>query len=146
MILSLNCSRKGLLCYIHLRMLADKVHFLIHGLYALHVCSCIVGQLNLLATADALCTPVEVTHVYRASYLACNCVEACLPSSYRLACSFWCKRKMNHLAGFHLLDDAEDDVAASLSVNRYAAHLAEKPSERSPEEFSFHHAVRLSAH
>ena len=122
-------------------MLADKVHFLVEGLDALHVGSCIVGQLDLLAAADALCAPVEISHIHRAANLAGNCVETGLPSLYRLTCSLRCKCKVHYLACLHLPDDAEDNVAASLSVNRNTSELTEKPSERAPEELSFYHAV-----
>ena len=92
-------------------MLADKVHILIHLLYALHVCSCIICQLNLVATADALCTPVEISHIYRTSYFAGDCVEAGLPSFHRLAGSFRSKCQVDYFACLHLFDDAEDNVA-----------------------------------
>ena len=108
------------MCNVHFRMLADKVHFLIHCLYALHVRSCVVSQLYLLAAADALCAPIEVTHVYGTSYFAGNCVEASLPSSDRLACSFRSKRKVYYLTCLHFLDHAQNDIAASLSVYRYS--------------------------
>ena len=127
-------------------MFSDKMHLLIEGLDALHVGSCIVSQLDLLAAADALCTPVEVSHVYWASDLAGDCVESCLPSLYRLACSLRCKCKVHYLAGLHFPDDAEDNVAASLSVNRDTSELTEKPSERTPEELSLYHAVRLATY
>ena len=127
-------------------MLADKVHLLIQCLYALHVCSGIVSQLDLVAAADTLCAPIEIAHVYRTSYFAGDCVETGLPSSDRLACSFRCKCKVDDLACLHLLDDAEDNIAASLSVYRDSSKLAEKPSERSPEQLTLHHAVRLAAY
>ena len=127
-------------------MLSDKVHFLIEGLDALHVGSCIVSQLDLMSAADTLSAPVEIPHVYRASYLACDSVETCLPSLYRLACAFRCKCKMYYLARLHLLYHAEGNVAASLSVYRDASKLAQKPSKRPPEHFSFNHAVRLAAY
>ena len=133
------------MCNVHFRMLADKVHFLIHCLYALHVRSCVVSQLYLLAAADALCAPVEVAHVYWAAYLAGDCVEAGLPSFDRLACSFRSKRKVYYLTCLHFLDHAQNDIAASLSVYRYSTELAQKPSEWSPEKFSLYHAIRLTA-
>ena len=126
-------------------MFSDKMHLLIEGLDALHVGSCIVSQLDLLAAADALCAPVEITHVYRTSDLAGDCVESCLPSLHRLTCSFRCECKVHYLAGLHLPDDAEDNVAASFSVYRDTSELTEKPSERPPEKLSFYHAVRLAA-
>ena len=127
-------------------MFSDKVHLLVEGLYALHVCSCIICQLNLVATADALCAPVEISHVNRTSNFAGDCVEAGLPSFYRLACSFWSKCQVDYLACLHFLDDTEDNVAASLSINRDTSKLAEQPSERTPEKLTFHHAVRLAAY
>ena len=127
-------------------MFSDKVHFLIEGLDALHVGSCIFSQLDLLAAADALCAPVEISHIHRAANLAGNCVETGLPSLYRLTCSLRCKCKVHYLAGLHFPDDAEDNVAASLSVHRDTAKLSQKPSERSDKHFTFYHAVRLSAH
>ena len=127
-------------------MLSDKVHLLIQLLYALHVCSSIVCQLYLMAAADALCAPVEITHVYRASHFAGDCMESGLPSFYRLACSFRSEREVYDLACLHLLDYAEDNVAASLSVDRDASKLTEQPSERAPEKLTFHHAVRLAAY
>ena len=133
------------MCDVHFRMFADKVHLLIQCLYALHVCSCIVSQLDLVAATDALCAPVEVSHVYRATYFMGDSVEACLPSLARLTCAFRCKCKVYYLACLHFLDYAEDDVAASLSVHRNASELAQKPSEWSPEKFSLYHAVRLTA-
>ena len=133
------------MCNVHLRMLADEVHFLVHCLDAYYVCSCVVCQLNLMAAADTLCAPVEITHVYRTSHLACDSMETCLPSLDRLTCTFRCECKVNDLLRLHLLDDAESDVATSFSVYRDSSHLAEKPSERAPEKLSLDHAVRLSA-
>ena len=127
-------------------MLADQVHFLIHLLYALHVGSCVVCQLNLVAAADTFCAPVEISHVNRTSYLAGDCVETGLPSFHRLACSFRSKCQVHDLACLHLPDYAEDNVAASLSVDRDASKLTEQPSERAPEKLTFHHAVRLAAY
>ena len=134
------------MCDVHFRMFADKVHLLIQCLYALHVCSCIVSQLDLVAATDALCAPVEVAHVYRATYLAGDCVEAGLPSFDRLTCSFWSKCKVHNLTCLHFLDHAQNYIAASLSVYRDSSELALKPSEWSPEKFSLYHAVRLTAH
>ena len=54
--------------------------------------------------------------------------------------------KVNHVLALHLLDHAQGNVAASFAVNRNTTHLAEKPSERTPEEFALHHAVRLAAY
>ena len=132
--------------YVHLRMFCDKVHFLIKFLYSGHVRSCIFGEFHLLSSADALGSPVEITHVYRASYLSCDGVESCLPALYRLACAFRSKGQMDGLLCLHLLDYAERGIAASLSVHRDASHLAEQPTERAPEQFSLDHAVRLSAY
>ena len=127
-------------------MLSDKVHIFIQLLYALHIGSCIVSQLDLVAAADTLCAPIEIAHVYRTSYFAGDCVETGLPSFYRLACSLRSEREVYDLACLHLLDYAEDYVAASLPVNRDTSELAEKPSERAPEKLTFHHAVRLAAY
>ena len=132
--------------YVHLRMFCDKVHFLIKCLYPCHVSSCVIGKFHLLSSADALGAPVEVAHVYRAANLSCDGVESCLPTFYRLACAFWSQCQMDDLLCLHLLDYAECDIAASLSVHRDASHLAEQPSERAPEQFAFDHAVRLSAY
>ena len=90
--------------------------------------------------------PVEVSHVHRTSHLACDGVESCLPALYRLAGTLRCKSKMGNGKTLHLLDHAEGHVASPLSVHRDASQLAEQPSQRTPEQFSLHHAVRLSAH
>jgi hypothetical protein len=73
-------------------------------------------------------------------------VESGLPTLHRLAGSLWCKSKVYYLLGLHLSDDAEDNVAALLAVYRNAADLAEDPSERTPEELGFDHAVDVSAY
>ena len=127
-------------------MLADKMHFLVQRLDSGHVRSCVVSKLYLLSAADALCTPIEVAHVYRTSYLACNRMETGLPSFHRLSGAFRCEGKMHDLAAFHLFDDAEGYIASPLSVYRYTAKFSEKPSERTPEKLSLDHAVRFSAH
>ena len=127
-------------------MLSNKMHLLIKSLDTCHVRLRVIGQLHLLTTADMLGAPVEISHVDRTSHLACNGVEACLPTLYRLACSFWSKREMCCRKGFHLLDHAQGYITASLSVNRYATELAQKPSERTYEKFTLYHAVRLSAY
>ena len=127
-------------------MLSDKVHVLIEGLNACHVSFWVIRKFYFLSTADALCSPIEITHVYRASYLAGDCVETCLPSLDWLACAFRCKSKVYNRSSLHLIDYAEGYVAASLSVDRNSSEFAEKPSERSPEKFSLNHTVRLSAH
>ena len=127
-------------------MLSDKVHVLIKGLNACHVGLCVIRKFNFLSSAYALCAPVEISHVYRTSHLAGNCMEACLPALYRLACAFRSKCQMHYGSPFHLIDDAESHIAASLSVHRNASQLAQKPSERTPEKFSLDHAVRLAAH
>ena len=131
---------------INIRMLCFEMHIFVHGLYACHVCSGVVCQLDLMTTADALCTPVEVSQVYRTSHFACNRMESCLPSLYRLASAVRCKCKVNNLLSLHLLDYAESHIASSLSVYRDASHLAKNPSKRPPEELSLHHAVRLAAY
>ena len=122
-------------------MLTDKVHFLIKSLNACHIGFCIICKFYFLSAADALCAPVKVSHIHRASYLACDSVESCLPSLYWLACAFWCKSKVYNRSSFHFINYAEGYVAASLSVDRYAAEFTEKPSERSPEKFALDHAV-----
>ena len=127
-------------------MISYEVHFLVHSLDTLHISSCVIGKLYLVATADAFCSPVEISHIYRTSDLACDSVETCLPALYRLACSFRCEGEVNHLLCLHLPDHAENYIAASLSVDRNSSELAEKPSERSPEKFSLDHTIRLSAH
>ena len=127
-------------------MLSDKVHVLIEGLNACHVSFWVIRKFYFLSTADALCSPIEISHVYRASYLAGDCVETCLPSLDRLAGSFRSKRKMNDRSALHFVDHAKCNIAATLSVNRNTSKLAEEPSERSPEHFSLDHAVWLSAY
>ena len=127
-------------------MLSDQVHFLIKSLNACHIGLCVIRKFYLLSAADAFCTPVEISHVYGTSDLTCYGMESCLPSLYRLACAFRCKCQVYHRRLFHFMDDAESNVAASLPVYRYAAKLAEQPSERTPEKFTFYHAVRFSSH
>ena len=109
-------------------MLSDKVHVLIKSLNAYHVCLCVIRKFYLVSAADALRAPVEISHVYRTTYLACDSVESCFPTLYRLTGSFWCKGEMDCLLCLHLLDDAQDDVTAFLPVDRNAAKLAEEPS------------------
>ena len=87
-------------------MLSDKVHLLIKSLNACHVGLCIIRKFYFLSTTDALCAPIEISHIYRTSYLACDCVEACLPSLYWLACSFWSKCKMHNRRALHFVDYA----------------------------------------
>ena len=72
-------------------MLSDKVHFLIKSLNACHIGFCIIRKSYFLSAADALCTPVEISHIYRTSYLACDSVETCLPSLHWLTCAFRCE-------------------------------------------------------
>ena len=127
-------------------MLAYKLHLLIERLYSCQICLWIVSKLYLVTSADALCAPIEISHINRTSDFACNCMESCLPALYRLAGSFWCQSKVYDLLSLHLLDDTEGYVAASLSVYRNASHLSEKPSERSPEQFSLDHAVWFAAY
>ena len=127
-------------------MLAYKVHFLVDFLDAGHVCLCIICEFYLLSAADTLCAPVEITEIYRTAEFACYCMEACLPSFYRLAGSFRCKGKVRDFLALHFLDDAEYDIAAALSVNRNSSKFAEQPSERTPEHLSFDHAVRLTTY
>ena len=132
--------------HIHLWMFADKLHIFVECLNAGHIRLSIVCKLYLVATADTLCAPVEISHIYRTSYLTCNCVEACLPSFDCLASSFRCESEMNDILALHLLDDAEGNVAASFSVNRNASKLTEKPSERAPEHFALDHTVRFATY
>ena len=127
-------------------MLSDKVHVLIEGLNACHIGFCIICKFYFLSAADALCTPVKISHVYRTSYLTGDCVETCLPSLDRLAGSFRSKRKMNDRSALHFVDYAKCNIAATFSVDRNSSHLAEKPSEWSPEQFSLYHAVWLAAY
>ena len=125
-------------------MFSGKMHFFIKRLDTCHISLCIIRKFNFMTTADAFCSPVEISHIYRTSYLTRNCVEAGLPTFYRLACSLWCKCKVYNRSPLHLIDYAESYVASSFAVNRNASKLAQKPSERSPEKFSLDHAVRLS--
>ena len=127
-------------------MLSDEMHLFVQGLDSGHVRLCVIGKLDLMSAADTLCSPVEVAHIYRASYLTCNCMEAGLPSLDRFSRTFRCEGQMYDLAAFHLFDDAEGYIASPLSVYRYTAKFSEEPSERTPEKFSLDHAVRLSAH
>ena len=127
-------------------MLSDKVHFLIKSLNASHVGLRVIRKFYFLSTAYALCTPVEVSHIYRTSYLARDSMETCLPSLCRLAGAFRSKSKVNDRCSLHFIDNAEGYAAASLSVYRYASKLAEKPSERAPEKLALDHAVRLAAY
>ena len=127
-------------------MLSDKVHFLVKSLNASHIGLCVIRKFYLLSAADALCAPVKISHVYRTSYLTGDCVETCLPSLYRLASSFRSKSEMYDRSALHFVDYAKCNIAATFSVYRNSSHLAEKPSEWSPEHFSLYHAVRLAAY
>ena len=127
-------------------MLSYEMHLLVKSLNTCHVSLRIVSEFYLLTAADVLCSPVEISHIYRTSDFACYCVETCLPTLYRLACSLWSKCQMCCRESFHLLDYAESDVAASLSVHRNSTKLSQKPSERTDKHFTFYHAVRLTAH
>ena len=113
---------------IFFRMLPDKVHLFIESLDTCHVGFCIIGKFDLLAAAYALRAPVEISHVYRTSYLACYCVESCLPAFYGFSCSLRCKSEVYDFLSLHFLDDAQNDVTAFLPVDRNAAKLAEEPS------------------
>ena len=126
-------------------MLSDKVHFLIESLNACHIGFCVIRKFYFLSAADALCTPVEVSHIHRTSYLACDSMETCLPSLHWLASAFRCECKVDDRRLLHLVDYAECNVAASLSVYRNTSELAEKPSEWTPEKLALDHAVRLSS-
>ena len=127
-------------------MLSDKVHFLIESLNACHIGFCVIRQFYFLSTAYPLCTPIEISHIDWTSYLACNSMETCLPSLHWLACSLRCKSKVYDRSILHLVDYAECNVAASLSIYRNAAELAEKPAEWSPEKLTLDHAVWLAAY
>ena len=131
---------------IHLWVLAHEAHLFVHGLDTCHVGSRIICQLDLLSAADALCAPVKIAHIYWASNLAGDGMESCLPSLHWLACAFRCESEVYHRSSLHFIDYTDSYIAASLSVDRYAAEFAEEPSERTPEEFTFLHAVRLSAY
>ena len=126
-------------------MLSDKVHFLIKSLNASHVGLRVIRKFYFLSTAYALCTPVEVSHIYRTSYLARDSMETCLPSLHWLASAFRCECKVYDRRLLHLVDYAECNVAASLSVYRNTSEFAEKPSEWTPEKLALDHAVRFSA-
>ena len=132
--------------HIHLRMFTYELHILVKSLNACHISLCVICEFHLVASADALCSPIEISHIYRTSHLACNCVETCLPSFDWLACSFRCESEMNDILALHFLDDAEGNVAAPFSVNRNASKLTEKPSERAPEHFALDHTVRFATY
>ena len=127
-------------------MSSHKVHLFIKSLDACHVGLRIIRKFYFLSTAYAFCSPVEVSHIYRTSNLAGDCMESCLPSLCRLAGSFGCKSQVNDRGSFHFIDDTECYCATSFPVYRYASKLAEKPSERSPEKFTLYHAIRLASY
>lgn len=127
------------------RMFAHKMHLLVQCLYALHVSSCVVGKFDFLTSAHPLRTPVEIAHIDRAANFAGDGVKASLPPLDRLAGTFWSQCKMYDVLFLHLSDDAENDVASFFTVYRNTTEFSEKPSQRSPEKFSFDHAVRLAA-
>ena len=127
-------------------MLSDKVHFLIKSLNTCHVGLWIIRKFYFLSTAYALCSPVEVSHIYRTPHLACDCMESCLPSLCRLACAFRSKSKVNDRGSLHFIDDAEGYGATSLSVYGYTSELTEKPSERAPKKLTLYHTVWFSAY
>lgn len=126
-------------------MLSDKVHFLIQSLYTFHISSGIIRQLHFLASAYALCAPIEISHIYRTSHFSGYSMEAGLPTLYRLAGTFRSKSQMNCFLRFHLLDDAECYIASFFSVYRNASKFSQKPSHRSPEKLTFHHTIWLSS-
>ena len=107
-----------------LGMLSYEMHFLVERLDSCHIRSRVIGKLYLLTSADTFGTPVEVSHVYRTAYLACDSVESCLPTLYRLTGALWCKGEMNCLLCLHLLDYAENDIASLLSVYRNTPEFA----------------------
>ena len=135
-----------LLRHIHLRMFSYELHVLVKSLDACHIGLCVICEFHLVSSADALGAPIKVTHIYRASNLAGDCMEAGLPSLDWFSGTFRCEGQMNDLAAFHLPDDTQGYIASPLSVYRYTAKFSEEPSERTPEKFSLDHAVRLSAH
>ena len=128
------------------RMFAHKMHLLVQGLYALHICSCVVGKFDFLTSAHPLRTPVEIAHIDRAANFAGDGVEASLPPLDRLAGSFRSQCKMYDVLFLHLSDDAENDVATSFPINRNPSQFSEQPSQRTPEKFTFDHAIRFSAY
>ena len=127
-------------------MLADQVHLLIQSLYTFHISSGVIRQFHLLATADTLGSPVEIAHIDRAANFAGDGVEASLPPLDRLAGSFRSQCKMYDVLFLHLSDDAENDVATSFPINRNPSQFSEQPSQRTPEKFTFDHAIRFSAY
>jgi len=127
-------------------MFSGKMHFFIKSLDACHICLRIVGKFYLLSTTHSFCSPVEISHIYRASHLAGDGVETGLPAFYWLAGSFRSKGKVYYRSVFHLVDDAQSHIAAFLSVNRNSAQFSQKPSERTPEKFTLDHTVRLATY
>ena len=104
-------------------MLSYQMHLFVHSLYSDHIRLCVVSKLDLMSAADTLCSPVEVTHIYRASYFACNCMESGLPPLDRFSRAFRCKGKMYYLAAFHLPDDAQGYIASFFSVHGDSSKL-----------------------
>ena len=127
-------------------MLAREMHLFIKSLYTCHVSPCIVGEFYLMSAADTFCLPIEISHIDRTSDLSCYRVETGFPSFYRFSCAFRCKCEMHNLLSLHLLDDAQRHSAALLPVYRNSAKLSEKPSERTPEQFSRDLAIWISAY
>jgi hypothetical protein len=72
-------------------------------------------------------------------------MESCLPSLHWLACAFRCESEVYHRSSLHFIDYTDSYIAASLSVDRYAAEFAEEPSERTPEKLTLDHAIWLAA-
>ena len=99
-------------------MFSGEMHIFIKSLDTYNVSLCIVCELYFVSATDALGSPVEISHIYRASDSLGYGVEACLPSLYGLACAFRCKSEVDYRSPLHLIDDAESDVAASLTVYR----------------------------
>ena len=126
-------------------MFTYEVHFFIHGLYAYHVCLRIICKLDFMTATDALCSPIEISHIYRTAHLSCNSVKAGLPTLYRLSGPLWGKSEMDYRRSFHLIYYAECHLAASFAVDGYASQFPEKPAKWTPEKFSLYHAVRLPA-
>ena len=131
---------------VHLRMLSYKVHLLVESLDACHIGLCIVCKLDLLAAAYTFCSPVEISHIDRTSHFTGDCMEAGLPTLYRLACSFRSEGEVHDFLSLHFLDHAQSNVTSSLSVNWNSTELPEKPAKRADKQFSLDHAVWLTTY
>ena len=114
-------------------MFSGKMHVFIKRLDAYHVSFGIICQLDFLTAAYALCSPVEISHIYRTTYFAGNCVKSGFPAFDCLTCSLWCKCQVNDRSPFHFVDYTEYYIASPFSIYRDTAHLAQQPSEWSPK-------------